>query len=350
MARPARDHAAATLTDQDLVATLRACADPVRVAILRLLAEDAFAVQELCQILEVGQPNLSHHLKLMSEAGLLSAHRDGTRTFYRRALPAADHAGAAVHDALLATLDAAPLSLLLQQRRAAVFEARAVRSHAFFARHADAFDRNQDLIAAPRAYLPVLAAMLPPAVERGLELGPGTGEFLPLMAHRCRDVVALDASPAMLERARERCREAGLDNVSLRCGELPALGHPLRDAALAEPFDVIVLAMVLHHVPDPRALLARATALLADGGVLLVAELCPHTQDWVEEACGDVWRGFDPEQLSGWTNALGLDDDARQFLALRNGFRIQLRRFTTVHTTRTRQLNQIRGDNPDEHP
>ncbi|MCC5885262.1 MAG: ArsR family transcriptional regulator [Gammaproteobacteria bacterium] len=313
--------------DPELLAILRACADPVRLSILRLLAEDAFGVQELCRMLELGQPNLSHHLKLLSEAGLVHAHRDGTHTFYRRALVAAERPEAAVQHSLLAALDADALPPALERRRSAVFEARAERSRAFFARHADAFDRNRDLIAAPEHYLPVLAELLPERAGRALEIGPGPGEFLTELAQRFTEVVALDASPEMLERARRHCQEAGLTGVTLIAAELPDASEGLADAKLAPRFDAVICAMVLHHTPDPAAMLARCGSWLRPGGVLLIAELCPHTQDWVADACGDVWRGFDPEQLSRWAQAAGLTDDARQFLAQRNGFRIQLRRF-----------------------
>jgi len=326
--------------DPELLAMLRACADPVRLGILRLLAEDAFGVQELCRMLELGQPNLSHHLKLLHEAGLVHAHRDGTHTFYRRALVAADRPEAAVQQSLLAALDSEDLPARLERRRGEVFEARAERSRAFFARHADAFDRNRDLIAAPEHYLPVLANLLPERADRALEIGPGPGEFLSELATRFSEVVALDTSPGMLERARQHCEQAGLGNVRLLGGELPDVscrksqqrGHVLQascETHMASRFDSVVCAMVLHHAPDPAALLARCRSWLRPGGSLLIAELCPHTQDWVAAACGDVWRGFDPEQLSRWAQAAGLVDDARQFLAQRNGFRIQLRRFLT---------------------
>lgn len=313
--------------DPDLLAILRACADPVRLTILRLLAEDAFGVQELCRMLELGQPNLSHHLKLLSEAGLVQAHRDGTQSFYRRALVAADRPEAAVQESLLAALDAEGLPAAMQRRRGQVFEARAERSRAFFARHADAFDRNRDLIAAPEHYLPVLANLLPARAERALEIGPGPGEFLSELAERFTEVVALDTSPDMLERARRHCHEAGLTGVTLIGGELPNGRDGLADARFAPRFDTVVCAMVLHHAPEPAAMLARCASWLRPGGGLLIAELCPHTQDWVADACGDVWRGFDPDQLSRWATDAGLTDDARQYLAQRNGFRIQLRRF-----------------------
>lgn len=313
-----------------LVAMLRACADPTRLAILRLLARDAFAVQELGTILGLGQATVSHHLKALVDASLVVARRDGTQTFHRRALPA-DGDASALRSALLAELDAQPLTAPLEQGRDAVFEARAERSRRFFARNADHFDASRDLIAAPEAYLPELAQMLPPAGGAALELGPGPGEFLAELAGRFETVLALDASPEMVERARRRCAEADLGSVQVLHGELPDPSVPLADAALAAalaaPIDVLVAAMVLHHAPRPAALLARCAARLAPGGRLLIAELCPHGQDWVFDACGDVWPGIDPDALTDWARAAGLEPGPSQFLAQRNGFRIQLRRF-----------------------
>ncbi|MGC8074647.1 class I SAM-dependent methyltransferase, partial [Salmonella enterica] len=48
-----------------------------------------------------------------------------------------------------------------------------------------------------------------------LEVGPGDGGFLPELARRFRQVTALDNSAAMLELARQRCKEEGLGNVRL---------------------------------------------------------------------------------------------------------------------------------------
>ncbi|MEE4361091.1 MAG: methyltransferase domain-containing protein, partial [Pseudomonadales bacterium] len=205
------------------------------------------------------------------------------------------------------------------------------RSRAFFARHADRLDAARELIATPADYLKELGDLLPTSGERALEIGPGPGEFLPVLAARFREVVALDSAAGMIERARETCRQAGLDNVRFETGEPPAPGQPLRPAALARPFDAIVCAMVLHHVPRPEDLLARAAALLSDAGALLVADLCPHEQDWVGEACGDVWRGIDADRLDHWAADAGLAAGPAQFLALRNGFRIQLKCFRRRH-------------------
>jgi ArsR family transcriptional regulator len=309
-----------TRPEDALTAFLRACADPARLAILRLLAVDAFGVGELGSMLGLGQATVSHHLKALTEVGLLQARRDGTHTFYRRALPG-DAVAAAVHRALLDELDAAPLPDAHVAAREAVYETRAERSRDFFTRHADRFDATRDLIADPTAYFPELAELLPASGARALELGPGPGDFLPELARRFEAVLAVDVSEEMLERARAFVREHALDNVTLQQGEL-AEGE-----AVTGPFDTVVCAMVLHHAPRPAELLARCAALVGPGGSLLLAELCPHGQDWTRDACGDVWPGFEADELRAWAEAAGLARGPSQFLAQRNGFRIQLQRF-----------------------
>jgi ArsR family transcriptional regulator len=334
MSRSARrPSSAAPAPEEPLLPVLRACADPVRLTILRLLARDAFAVAELATVLGLGQATVSHHLKQLVEAELVTARRDGTHSYYRRAPTPAPGPGATVAATILEALDARPLPDDAATAVEHVFETRAERSRVFFERHAEDFDAARELIATPDRYLTELADLLPAHGHRALEVGPGLGDFLPTLAERFETVVALDVSPLMLERARARCERAGLGNVRFEAGEPPAADAPLRTELLAEPFDAVVIAMVLHHVPRPAELLARSAALLAAGGALLVAELCPHAQDWVGEACGDVWRGIDPDRLDGWAREAGLEPGPGQFLALRNGFRVQTRRYRRPPST-----------------
>ena len=52
-----------------------------------------------------------------------------------------------------------------------------------------------------------------------------------------------------------------------------------------------------------------------------------HDQAWAREACGDLWLGFAPSDLAGWAALAGLVEHHNLYLALRNGFRLQLRVF-----------------------
>ena len=67
-----------------LAACFKALADPARVQILsRLSAEDEVCVCVLTDGSGLSQPTISHHLKILREAGLVTSIRRGTWAYYR---------------------------------------------------------------------------------------------------------------------------------------------------------------------------------------------------------------------------------------------------------------------------
>src|ERR1700738_775430 len=67
----------------DLLAALRAVAEPTRLRLLILCSRGELTVSELAQILGQSQPRVSRHLKLLCDAGLLDRFREGSWVFYR---------------------------------------------------------------------------------------------------------------------------------------------------------------------------------------------------------------------------------------------------------------------------
>lgn len=67
-----------------LAAKFKALADPTRVAIINCLsAADEVCVCNLTETFELSQPTISHHLKILREAGLVESSRRGTWVYYR---------------------------------------------------------------------------------------------------------------------------------------------------------------------------------------------------------------------------------------------------------------------------
>ena len=67
-----------------LAARFKALADPTRVAIVNVLsAADEVCVCNLTETFELSQPTISHHLKILREAGLVESSRRGTWAYYR---------------------------------------------------------------------------------------------------------------------------------------------------------------------------------------------------------------------------------------------------------------------------
>ena len=311
--------------DSDQLAALcKAGGDSLRLNVLRALASDSFGVLELAQIFATGQSGISHHLKVLTQAGLLATRREGNAIFYRRALPHADSLGGRLHAALLEEVDQLSLPLEVQARIAAVHAQRSAASEDFFMRMAGSFQARQDMIAGLPQYRDSVVALLDALdfapTATALEVGPGDGSFLPELAHRFAQVVAVDNSPAMLELARTRCEQAALDNVELK------LADALHDDCPSA--DCVVLNMVLHHLAAPGEALKQLARLVNPGGSLLVTELCSHNQSWAREACGDLWLGFEQDDLARWADAAGLTPGESLYIGLKNGFQIQARYFS----------------------
>ncbi|MBD8089568.1 metalloregulator ArsR/SmtB family transcription factor [Pseudomonas fluorescens] len=307
----------------ELAALCKAAGDPLRLNVLRALANDSFGVLELAQIFAIGQSGMSHHLKVLAQAELVATRREGNAIFYRRALPHTELLGGKLHAALLDEVDSLGLPNDVQSRISQVHGQRAAASQDFFSRVAEKFRAQQDLIAGLPQYRESVLALLDKLSfsdeATALEVGPGDGGFLPELARRFKQVTALDNSPAMLELARQLCEREALGNVSLQ------LADALNDTSLRA--DCVVLNMVLHHFAAPAEALKQMANLLQPGGSLLVTDLCSHNQNWAKEACGDLWLGFEQDDLARWATAAGLVPGESLYVGLRNGFQIQVRHF-----------------------
>lgn len=303
----------------------KASADTLRLQVLRVLREDSFGVSELCSIFDIRQPALSHHLKVLANAGLVATRREGNSIFYRRNGLGQQAQLEAVQSRLFATINDIELPTGVASKLESLYRQREENSRHFFRDNAHKFREQQDLIASYEQYADTVAQMLrdAPLAQRhiALEVGPGDGAFLPTLSQQFTKVVALDNAAVMLEQARENSAAAGLANIAFIHGDTST-------AELADlQVDCAVINMVLHHTPAPGRVLEDVAALLAPGGVVLVTDLCRHDQGWARENCGDLWLGFDPAELTRWARDAGLEDIAGVYLAQRNGFQVQVRLF-----------------------
>lgn len=125
--------------------------------------------------------------------------------------------------------------------------------------------------------------------ERVLDAGCGTGRVTERLAERLPtgQVVALDASPAMIAEARRRLARFG-DRVRYLVADL---GRPI---PLAQPVDAVLSTATFHWVPDHDALFRNLAAVLRPGG-RLVAQ-CGGTGNIASvqaalATIGDGWLG-----------------------------------------------------------
>lgn len=309
----------------ELAAFLKAAGDPLRVQILRLLEQDSFGVLELAKLFDVKQSGMSHHLKLLAQAGLVATRREGNSIFYRRAL-AGHSAFSHLQESLMQQIDELTIepSVLTQLEQIRVD--RVASSQLFFNDNSDKFRSQQDLIASYPVYADQVTELLQQVAsdpsQVALEVGPGEGEFLSELSPRFAHVWVVDINQTMLDQAAQRVDALRLSNVTMVLDDGRGIGQ-----VVTAPVDLVVANMVLHHVPSPATMFQQLAGVVRSGGSFLVTDLCLHDQNWARESCGDVWLGFEPDQLTQWAQTSGFGAGESIYFALRNGFQIQVRQF-----------------------
>jgi ubiquinone/menaquinone biosynthesis C-methylase UbiE len=131
-----------------------------------------------------------------------------------------------------------------------------------------------------------------------VDLGAGTGALALAAAPLCRRVIAVDVSPVMLSRLREKAARGGIENIT--CVQQGFLTY----AHQGDPADFVYSRHALHHLPDFWKALAlqRIASILGSGGVLYLrdlvfscepGEITPVVEAWLASA------SMRPDQ--GWT-------------------------------------------------
>lgn len=268
----------------------KALADETRVRLINVLMRYELSVNELVQILAMGQSRVSRHLKILTEAGLLKFRRDGLWVFY--SVPD----GGEKLDFLRAVAPFFPKNQVLRSDLslgAKALEERTLRARQFFNAIADHWDDlNREILAGFDLPAKVLAA-LPSPCGVVADLGCGTGAVLAAMMTRASSVIGVDGSARMLDLCRARLGAPAADSgkVSLRIGELSHLPLANGETQFAS------LNLVLHHLYRPEEIFAEIKRALSRDGILFIADFMRHNDETMRRDYGDHWLGFDPAEL-----------------------------------------------------
>lgn len=134
-----------------------------------------------------------------------------------------------------------------------------------FARQADRFAAASAVTDAALTQRFVAAVGSEPGLVLDVACGPGI--VTAALAPHAREVVALDLTPEMLERARWRCEQAGLANVAFREGSAADL--PFEDGS----FDAVVTRLSIHHFSAPARAIGEMARVVRGGGLLVLADV-----------------------------------------------------------------------------
>ena len=217
-----------------------------------------------------------------------------------------------------------PIAGELADRIESNHQRRNARSARFFEENAAGIRTHQAEICEAETYQDAVLELIDGAIARGaatadaLEVGPGSGTLLAELDQRYGQATGLDNSRSMLAAA------------ATTLADRPGIRLEYRDFMKLtdrRACDLVVAAMVIHHQASPAAFFRQAADVLRGAGCLVVAELCRHDQEWAQSACNDQWLGFEPDELCRWAEQAGFETDESQYLAQKNGFRLQVHRF-----------------------
>ena len=269
----------------------KALSDETRLRLVHILMHYELSVNELVRILDMGQSRVSRHLKILTEAGLLTFRRDGLWVFYSAA------AAGTPRNFLRALEPFLPDDATTHAdmgMAAHILEERARRTRQFFNAIAENWDELNHEVLGDFDLPAQVCAALPTGCGTAVDLGCGTGAVLARMLPLAGTLIGVDGSARMLDICRRRLEGEGVpeERYSLRIGELDHL--PLRD----HEADFACINLVLHHLSDPAAGLAEVRRILAPQGRLFVADFLRHNDETMRTRYGDRWLGFDEEQLT----------------------------------------------------
>jgi ArsR family transcriptional regulator len=282
-------------------ALYRLLGDEARLRLLRLLALERLNVSELTGILGIAQSGVSRHLGLLKEAGLAAEEREAGFTYFRVAPDLAEgrNGFGPLWPLLQAQFEAADATEIGRADAARLEEVRRLRQENF-EDHSGTNERQLVPGKSWAGWARALGHLLPPM--RVADLGCGEG-YLTIEASRwASEVIAVDRSAAVLDRARELAARRKVSNITWKTGDLEQL--PLDDGSV----DVALLSQALHHAEDPACAIAEAARVVAPGGRVLLLDLREHNETWVRERLGDRWTGFSEEKLRRLLAEAGLEN------------------------------------------
>lgn len=148
------------------------------------------------------------------------------------------------------------------------------------------------------AYLerPATLSLLPDVEgKRVLDAGCGPGAYSEWLVRKGADVVAFDASPRMLEHARERLG----DSVDLRLHDITDPLAFLEDGS----FDLVLAALVLDYVEDWAPVFREFRRVLREDGALVFSAGHPAIDYFLKKGVEDYFR---VERVEMWWTGFGI--------------------------------------------
>lgn len=288
----------------------KALADETRLRLLNLVLHHELNVNEVVEILQMGQSRISRHLKILTDSKLLTFRRDGLWTFYSAS---EDGDGHHFLSSIRYLLDKDPVFQQDLTRARRVVDERSKESTQFFDAIAEDWEKlKMDIIGGFDLNEFIINHI--PGVSTIVDFGCGTGDLLPYLKHKADYVIGVDRSENMLGEARSRFREVE-HHINLRIGDIRHL--PLRD----NEADLGIINMVLHHLQSPQSAMQEIYRVLKPGSQFIIVDFLRHQLEDLRKRYGDRWLGFSEDEIGKWLEKAGFDVSGIEYFKLNKGLK-----------------------------
>ncbi len=320
------------------VEVFKALADETRLRILQIVSKGSFNVNEIKEILEMGQSRISRHLKVLSDAGFLGYHREGSWVYYS-ITKNNNNSGIISFSEKLLELLLSNFSLFEKDKLGIdrILLQRTEKNRTYFDSVGKDWESIQKEVLNPEVYRNMITSYLSKKSKHVLDLGCGPGGLVPYLLDKTEKVTGLDASPKMIQEAKEHfSKEPRVNFVQALLEEIP---FP------EETIDSVIASMVLHHISNPPVVMEEVNRVLCDKGSFCIVELQKHNKEYMRDQFSDLWLGFEEAQLVEWLVYAGFYPKDIQRITIRNFqviiiHSIKKRRTTNVHSNNSNRKNQ----------
>ena len=282
-----------------LTKIFKSIAEDTRLRILRLLLKSNFNVNEILFIIGGRQSNISHHLKVLLDTGIVANKKEGSQIYYKLNNYHNDPLLKSIIQLIKTNRSQIPMEREDIQRQNIIFSKRKKIAEEYF-NNMDDNDNIHHMDMLEQLYsIDEYLHYFSPGCKNLIDIGCGNGRNIPLLAKYSDMIIGVDSSPKMLQLSEHICETLNI-KYDLKLADINIL--PFETGTI----DGIFMNMVLHHIPDPGGAIEETARVLHEGGKLLLIEFLEHQDDTMRDRYADLWLGFSTGQLESWLTSAGM--------------------------------------------
>ncbi len=145
------------------------------------------------------------------------------------------------------------------------------------------------------SHMMIVELCQPDPDARVLDVACGPGFLTMAFGRRCKEVIGLDATDAMLSMAMSEAKKRGMGNVRFEKGIATELPFP------SASFDIVCCRAAFHHFPDPKLVLAEMSRVVKTGGKIVIADIVTSEDPMEADVHNEIERLCDPTHVKALT-------------------------------------------------